>query len=479
MVQDFQVRSKEIIRSSDSIDSKIKEFTESLSKFLDNSVVSVLLFDKEVDEFFLRSTTLRYQGGIDAVRYSASGTVDALSIVEKRVVSMREVNRPADSRLKAEYHAFALNTMGEMLGVVSVQCISEAGLDPAKIAAAEESINQLADVVSIAIKEETISERMTKIAAINEAGVNIISTLDLNRLLKLVATSVSLIMEAESCVLRLYDDESGKYTIREFYGLKGEDVQKMLFQLDRSVVVEVLKSGNPFLIRDLAEDEKHKEFDGYAKTLICFPMKEGTEIIGTATIFDKFTQKTFYPVPFSNDDLKNFEKFIRYAEKAVSNAIIFERNEKLKNIDDVTGLPNLKYFQTRLLTELNRAKRFSNKLVLMICEIIPHISFEEFYVKWKGDRIIRRLARKISRTLREYDVVARISENKFGIILPEAEDGKISAIPRIKKSIEEEIALIKEEGKDIRVDIKFGHATYPDDGDEYEKLIFKTNILKL
>lgn len=479
MVKEFQDKSKEIFRSSSSIDLKIKEFTDVLSKFLDNSVVSILLFDKEVDEFFLRSSTLRYQGGIDPVRYSASGTVDALSLVEKRVVSMKEVNRPADSRLRAEYHAFALNTMGEMLGVVSVQNISETGLPPEKIAATGEAINQLADLVSIAIKEETISQRMTKIAAINEAGVNIISTLDLNRLLKLVATSVSLIMEAESCVLRLYDEESGKYTIREFYGLKGEDVQKMLFQLDRSVVVEVLKSGNPILIRDIGEDEKQKQFDGYAKTLICYPMKEGAEIIGTATIFDKFTQRTFYPVPFTNEDLNNFEKFIRYAEKAVSNAITFERNEKLKNIDDVTGLPNLKYFQSRLLTELNRAKRFNSKLVLMICEIIPHISFEEFYVKWKGDRIIRRLAKNIRDTVREYDVVARISENKFGIILPEAEDGKISAIPRIKKSIEDEIGSIKEEGKDIKVDIKFGHAMYPDDGEEYEKLIFKTNILKL
>ncbi len=280
-------------------------------------------------------------------------------------------------------------------------------------------------------------------------------------------------------MLRLYDEDSGKYTIREFYGLKGEDVQKMLFQLDRAVVVEVLKSGNPIIVRDIGEDDQYKKFDGYAKTFICYPLKEGVDVIGTATIFDKFTQKTFYPVPFTNEDLNNFEKFIRYAEKAVSNAITFERNEKLKNIDDVTGLPNLKYFQARLITELNRAKRFSSKLVLMICEIIPHMSFEEFYMKWKGDRIIKRIARNIRGTLREYDVVARISENKFGIILPQAEDGKISAIPRIKKSIEDEIGAIREEGKDIKVYIKFGHATYPDDGEEYEKLIFKTNILKL
>lgn len=32
--------------------------------------------------------------------------------------------------------------------------------------------------------------------------------------------------------------------------------------------------------------------------------------------------------------------------------------------------------------------------------------------------------------------------------------------------------------KDLRVDLRFGHASFPEDGDDYEKLIFKANILK-
>jgi hypothetical protein len=64
------------------------------------------------------------------------------------------------------------------------------------------------------------------------------------------------------------------------------------------------------------------------------------------------------------------------------------------------------------------------------------------------------------------------------MILPEAEDGQMSAIPRIKKSILDEVDEIRRTMKDLKVDVRFGHASFPEDGEDHEKLIFKSNILK-
>jgi hypothetical protein len=64
------------------------------------------------------------------------------------------------------------------------------------------------------------------------------------------------------------------------------------------------------------------------------------------------------------------------------------------------------------------------------------------------------------------------------MILPEAEDGQMSAIPRIKKAIIDEVEEIRKSMKNIKVDVRFGHASFPDDGEDNEKLIFKSNILK-
>ncbi|MBI5419324.1 MAG: diguanylate cyclase [Deltaproteobacteria bacterium] len=479
MPAEFVKRVGEIFRSGKPIEERLREFTASVGQFLPGGVLSVLLFDRDTEDFYMRATTLRYTPSSELLHYSAAGTVEELALREQRVVTLTEVHRAANSRLRGDMVFFPLISSGEPLGVLAIQSASANGILQERMEALSEASALLSDAVGVSLREESAALRMTKIAAINEAGINIISTLDLSRLLKLVATSACLIMEAESCVIRLLDSQTGKYAIREFYGMKAESDQKDLFRMDKKAVTDILKGAPSVLVRDVAEDEGWKEFAGIARTLICFPLKSDGEVVGTVSIFDKFPHKTFYPTSFNNDDMGTFEKFIRYVEKAIGNAIAFERNDRLKNLDEATGLPTLKYFQGRLLHELARAKRFKRRLVLMICEVTPRIPDREFAAVDRGEMVVKRLAAVIRASLREYDVVARISEWKFGMILPEAEDGKMSAIPRIKRAISGEVEDIRKKIKDVKVDLRFGHASFPEDGEDHEKLIFKSNILKM
>jgi diguanylate cyclase (GGDEF)-like protein len=479
MPADFDKSVGEILRSGKPIEDRLREFTAAVGAFLSGGVCSILLFDRDSEDFYLRSTTLRYTPPPDGLHFSATGTVEDLALREKRVVTLSEIHRAPGSRLHGDMVFFPLISSDEPVGVLAIQLTSPDGIPPERVEALGEASALLSDSVGMSLREESAALRMTKIAAINEAGINIISTLDLQRLLKLVATSACLIMEAESCVIRLLDAATGKYTIREFYGMKAESDQKDLFRIDKKAVTEILKGAPSILIRDVAEEEGWTEFDGIARTLLCLPLKSEGEIIGTVSIFDKFPHKTFYPTSFNNDDTGTFEKFIRYVEKAIGNAIAFERNERLKNLDEGTGLPTLKYFQGRLLHELARAKRFKRRLVLMICEVTPRLPEREFAAFDRGELVAKRLAAVLRGSVREYDIVARISDWKFGMILPEAEDGRMSAIPRIKKAIHAEVEEIRKRIKDVRVDLRFGHASYPEDGDDHEKLIFKSNILKM
>ena len=478
MPADYLRRIGEILRSGKPIEERLREFCQETGGFLPGSVSSILLFDKDTEDFYLRTTTLRVSPASQVVHHSAAGTIEDLSLRERRFITLCEVHRSADSRLRGEMFFFPLVSVDEPLGVLMIQSVSQNGVAAEKIEALREAVLLLADSVGVSLREETAAQRMTKIAAINEAGINIISTLDLSRLLKLVATSASLIMEAESCVIRLLDSQTGKYGIREYYGMKEEGDQKDLFRMDKEGVTGILKGEPSVLVRDTAEEQKWKQFSGVARTMIMLPLKRDGEIIGTVSMFDKFPHKTFYPASFNNDDMGTFEKFIRYVEKAIGNAIVFERNEKLKNLDESTGLPTLQYFQARLLHELSRARRFRRRLVLMICEVTPRVPAREFSALDREEWVIKRLSKVICTALRGYDIVSRISDWKFGMILPEAEDGKMSAIPRIKKAIIDEAEEIRSVMKDLKVDVRFGHASFPDDGEDYEKLIFKSNILK-
>ncbi len=477
MPDDYVRRVGEILRSGKPIEERLRDFCGATGEWIPGAVSSILLFERETEDLYLKTTTLRVSPAAQVVHHSSAGTIEDLALRERRPITLCEVDRPAGSRLTGEMFLFPLVSADDPLGVLVIQSVSQSGVAKEKIEALEEAALLLSDSVGVSLREETTAERMTKIAAINEAGINIISTLDLSRLLHLVATSATLIMEAESCVIRLLDPQTGKYGIREFYGMKGEGDQQDLFRMDKKGITEILKGEPSILVRDTASEEKWKEFSGVARTMIMLPLTRDKETIGTVSIFDKFPHQTFYPSSFNSDDMGTFVKFIRYVEKAIGNAIVFDRSEKLKNLDESTGLPTLQYFQARLLHELSRARRFRRRLVLMICEVAPRLPPKEFSAIDREKWVIKRLAKVIPDALRGYDVVARISEWKFGMILPEADDGKMSAIPRIKKAILDEVSEMRKSLKDLKVDVRFGHASFPEDGEDHEKLIFKSNIL--
>jgi diguanylate cyclase (GGDEF)-like protein len=469
----------DILRSRRPIEERLREFAGAVSGYIGGGGVSVLLFDRDSEDFFVRTSTLRMPSAAPEVHFASQGTLEELALAERRPIVLEERLPPPESRRQGTVLILPLISSGEPAGVLLVHAVSESGVPDEVRAALIDLSALLSDAVGASLREESAALRMTKIAAINEAGVNIISTLDLSRLLKLVATSACLIMEAETCIIRLLDPDTGKYGIRECYGMKTEGEQKELFLMDKKAVTTVLKGTPSLLVRNVSEEKGWEDFADVARTLLCLPLRGETELIGTVTIFDKFPHKTFFPSSFTPEDQITFEKFLRYVEKAVLNAIAYERNDRLRNLDDSTSLPTLKYFQERLLHEISRAKRFNRQLVLMIAEVQARIPEGPQARAGRGDWVMKRVAKAIRDSLREYDIVARISEAKFGMILPEAEDGKISAIPRIKKAIAVEVEEIRKKATGARVDVRFGHATFPEDGDDHEQLIFKSNILKM
>jgi diguanylate cyclase (GGDEF)-like protein len=475
---DFARKAGEILRSTKPIEERLRDFSGELSAWLGGGTVSILLFDRDSEDFYVRTSTLRVTPGAPEFHFPAEGTLEELSLAERRPIVLSEGKRPENSRRRGTVLMFPLLSSGEPNGVLVVQTVTEGEIPEEKLSVVTDAAVLLSDAVGVSLREESAALRMTKIAAINEAGINIISTLDLSRLLKLVATSACLILEAETCVIRLLDPETGKYGIREYYGMKTEGEQKDLFLMDKKAATIVLKGEPSVLVRDASQEPGWRDFAGVARTLACVPLHGDGEILGTVTIFDKFPHKTFFPSSFTTEDLATFGKYLKYAEKAVLNAIAYERNDRLKNLDETTSLPTLKYFQERLLNEISRAKRFQRRLVLMICEVQAHVPPGSQSRAGRADWVMKQVAKAIRASLREYDIVARISEGKFGMILPEAEDGKISAIPRIKKAIAAEAEEIRRRARDAHVEVRFGHASFPEDGDDHEKLIFKSNILK-
>ena len=480
MPEAFISNAGDILRSGKPIEERLKEWCGEVSVFAGGGIVSVLLFDQDSEDFSIKVSTRKVRNNIPEIYFASKDTLEELALTERRSIVLEERIPPKEGCRHGAAMIAPLVSCDEPIGVLVIHALTDSGFSQECQFAVSEAAKLLADTIGSSLREESVALRMTKIDAINEVGVNIISTLDLSQLLKLVATSTCRIMETEICIIRLFDQDTGKYGIRECHRSNAEEERKDLFLLDKKAVTRILKGEPSLLVRNLSEDPEWSKFSDTARTMICLPLKGDEGAIGTITIVDKISQKAFLQPSFSTKDLNTFLKFIQYVEKAVSNAISYARSEQLRNLDGLTGLPTLKYFRDRLMNEISRAKRFKRRLVLLVCEVNVRVSAEPSMRDYHMEnQVLKRVAKTIRGTLREYDIVARISDTKFGMVLPETDDGNMNAVARVSKAIKAEVEHIRKKVKDTAVDVRFGYAVFPDDGDDQEKLIFKSNIIKV
>lgn len=157
---------------------------------------------------------------------------------------------------------------------------------------------------------------------------------------------------------------------------------------------------------------------------------------------------------------KESEGKIIELNKALSRA-----NENLKHLalrDSHTGLYNHHYFVDAIEAELERAKRHSGKLSIIMMDIDYFKSINDVYGHQFGDTILKQFARLLKREVRLYDIVVRFGGEEFIIISPDA--GKQEAMT-LAQRILDTVATHNFGDKKHSVKIKVSAAvsTYPSD----------------
>lgn len=467
----FESEIRKLLESPGPVDLTINRFTDLLSEYLDDAVVSLFLYEQEVGQLFLKSTSLKLNAGREAIRFTADGTISSLAIGEGRVVKMREVNRPDRSTLEAGYYVFPLQRGEDILGVATIERVAARDLGVVQIDVVRRAVGQLSEAVATAKKEADLSQRMTNISAINEAGVTLVSLKELPELLKTSTAVATLIMGAGSCVIRIYDDETGTYVPQDCYGLADDDLRQRVLLLDRLVTEKVLAGRKPVLVRDLSSSAEYEEFAPFVRTLICHPLMAGKDVVGIITIFNKNTGSTFAPPYFTDEDLGCLARLSRYVEKAVGEAMAHGENKELQERDEITGLPDIKYFGPRLEAEISRARRFGSRLVIIACETNLRQYGDSLEFRSRYRKMIREVAEALRGSLRQYDIVASLGEGRFVMILPQAEDGTVSTTVRAEIAVGKALEKFRETLEGALPEIKFSKVIYPDDGENADSLM--------
>jgi GAF domain-containing protein len=430
-------------------------------------IATIYLFDPAEDALRLGATSLDGGGFGGEYRIAVGQGIDG-GVARTRAPV---VLKTPDGALA--YAALPLMDGETLAGVLSVQ-----GGDGAPSGRAmEETLSEIAtaaaDEIVHAQQAATMSSRATQLSAINETGIKMISTEDLAEVLRLGTSSAAMVLEADHAILRLQDEQTGRFVIRSYFGSADGRLQERLFRLDRQVSVTAVKRRSPHLIRDLAKNADTAQLGTDVRSVIAAPLMRDSRVMGTLAIYDKVEADRFYVGRFSNDDLRLFGKFVSYTERALANAMFHAQARRFRNFDAETGLPNSAYLEQRIGEEVARAGGIESALAVAVCKLENLDEIERSAGATRVRQVVAGSVEALKSHLRDFDVLGRTSNNEFTILLP---DPGVSASDRVfalARAVAEDLSSNEALNAGARIALGFGYAVYPGDGADCAALLEK------
>lgn len=112
---------------------------------------------------------------------------------------------------------------------------------------------------------------------------------------------------------------------------------------------------------------------------------------------------------------------------------------RISSSDALTGVANRRFFDEAISIEWRRARRHSNSIAMMMCDIDYFKLYNDTYGNQAGDECLRKVAKAIRQhTERPSDIVARYGGEEFAVVLPETTiSGALMVAEKIRNAIRE------------------------------------------
>jgi diguanylate cyclase (GGDEF)-like protein len=454
-----------ILGSPDPLPERLRRFCARVAARAGDGIATLYQVDHAEGGLLLAATSLAGGGLGGEYRVALGQGIDG------QVAQSRE---PAFLRLPdgaIAYAALPLLDDGELAGVLSIQ----SGAQPPSGRAVEETLLEIAACAAERIvdaeREARMAARASAAGAINEAGIRMISTTDPAEVLRLGTSAAAMVLEADHAVLRLQDEETRRFVIRSYFGSADGPDQERLFRLDKDVSVDVLKRRSARLERDAASDPRLAAHGAGVRSYLAAPLQRGDQLVGTLVLYDKLATDRFYTGAFDASDATLFEQFVSYLERAIANALFYERARRFRNFDEDTGLPNAAYLAQRVREEIARVGPRDGALALAVVRIENFAEIEAAGDPVKTGRIVQRVADALDHNTRDFDVVTRCENAEFAVLLPEPGHDPAQHVLDLARAISEEVSSDAKLNVPARIALAFGYAIHAKDGHDADSLL--------
>jgi two-component system cell cycle response regulator len=116
----------------------------------------------------------------------------------------------------------------------------------------------------------------------------------------------------------------------------------------------------------------------------------------------------------------------------------WEKMAKMATKDELTGLYNRRYFLEIFEREVERARRYEDRLVFCMIDLDHFKMVNETYAHLAGDMVLAEIGKILLRRIRLSDLACRYGGEEFAVLLPHADIEKAKLVcERLRKEISE------------------------------------------
>ena len=152
--------------------------------------------------------------------------------------------------------------------------------------------------------------------------------------------------------------------------------------------------------------------------------------------------------------------------------IMIQQTRKLTYLamhDNLTGLPTRSLFDKQLQHSIAKAKRGVHTFSVVVLDLDSFKQANDTFGHKAGDDVLVEVGKRLTTTLREYDVVSRVGGDEFFLLISDVDlDATMKILKRIDAVLTEPIEC---ESYTVKVGASLGAAHYPEHGKDAEALM--------
>jgi diguanylate cyclase (GGDEF)-like protein len=426
--------------------------------------VAILLLDKQSQELYVRSQ-IGWDEGQDKIRCSPGRGITGAAASKKQPVYAPDVTKDpryfCSAKSTRSELAIPLMVCDQVVGVLDCQSDNIDHFDSETI----DLLTLFSTQASIALQNARLysleQQRARQLQAINAIAQQTTAVLDLEELLGRVCGLIQDAFRVSHVSLFLCEDHD--LLLRAHHGTLTPCIPEGgRFPASTEPWASILAKSCTRTESDLSQTPPGAKFFAETASRMCIPLVSFGQTLGVLALDSAKADA------FRDGDQQSLESVADICATAIQNAHYVDRVKQLAYLDGLTGIFNRRFFEMRIIEEIERAHRYKTGMAVIMADIDQFKKLNDEFGHVLGDEVLRQTSSLFNQQVRKIDVVCRYGGEEFGILMTQANAQQAMAVAeKLRKMVES----WQFPGVPRAVTISAGAAAMPEHGTTRDDLV--------